>query len=178
MHSFLWPTWCQLCVCRRAVRVAWGMMYAMRGGAVRCLAACCAECAAMMHAVRSAWGMMYGLARIFIAKAQAHLPRAPPPARLFLLRWLIALPYLMRGQLAETRGPDGLRNLLTPSEARRPPLFPCYAANALTSTPTACSARPPGRVLPCNLARASPSQRGLPSGSQVCGRLLCRDRHM
>jgi predicted membrane chloride channel (bestrophin family) len=68
-------------------------------------------------AARSAWGRVHLYCWTFVAKAQAYLATADPNARKLLMRWAIALPYIMRSQLLDNRaGSDSLEDLLTTSE--------------------------------------------------------------
>ena len=63
--------------------------------------------------------MCYSWLRSFTSRAQAYLPNAPPPVRAALLRWTIALPYLMRSHLMSyAPGSDSLEALLTADEVR------------------------------------------------------------
>ena len=65
--------------------------------------------------------MCYSWLRSFTSRAQAYLPDAPPLVRAALLRWTIALPYLMRSHLMSyAPGSDSLETLLTADEVRRP----------------------------------------------------------
>jgi hypothetical protein len=56
-----------------------------------------------------------------VTSAQAFAPGAPLPQRMALLRWTIALPYVMRAHLLDYKpGSDSLDELLTLEEVRAP----------------------------------------------------------
>jgi hypothetical protein len=70
-------------------------------------------------AVRSAWGPVNVYCFNFIVQAQAYLPHARANTRKMLLRWTIALPYLLRSHLLNYKpGSDSLEELLTANEVR------------------------------------------------------------
>lgn len=72
-------------------------------------------------AARSAWGATYTHCRTLMARFQGYAHDAPLPMRKLLLRWIIALPYLMRSHLADYKpGSDSLEHLLTQDEVRTP----------------------------------------------------------
>lgn len=66
------------------------------------------------HAVQ-----VYTTCRTFIAKLQAYAPDAPVNTRKLVLRWVIALPYVMRTHLVDYKpGSDSLEELLPKEEVR------------------------------------------------------------
>jgi predicted membrane chloride channel (bestrophin family) len=72
-----------------------------------------------MHAARTAWGAVYTHCRMLIARFQAYARDAPLPVRKLILRWIVAMPYLMRSHLADYKpGCDSLEHLLTKAEVR------------------------------------------------------------
>ena len=71
------------------------------------------------YAARSAWGPLNVYTNIFITKAQAFLPHADPAVRKLLLRWTVAMPFLLRSHLLDyAEGSDSLEELLTATEVR------------------------------------------------------------
>ena len=60
---------------------------------------------------------VYTCCRVFIAKTQAYAPAMPVHTRKLILRWTIALPYVMRTHLVDYKpGSDSLEELLTRPE--------------------------------------------------------------
>ena len=72
-----------------------------------------------MRAARTAWESVYTWCRSFLVRAQAYAPDCDIAMRRLLLRWTIALPYLMRSHLSDYKpGSDALQHLLTVDEVR------------------------------------------------------------
>ena len=70
-----------------------------------------------MYAARTAWGAVYTWCRTFLMRLQAYKHDMPISLRQFMLRWTIALPYLMRSHLSDYRpGCDSIEDLLTHNE--------------------------------------------------------------
>lgn len=62
---------------------------------------------------------MYTYCRTFLARMEAYAGDADLPMRQFLMRWTIALPYLMRSHLTGyLPGSDSIEALLTEPEVR------------------------------------------------------------
>ena len=81
--------------------------------------ASCTSTARHRFAARTAWGATYTHCRTLLARFQGYAHDAPLPMRKLILRWIIALPYLMRSHLADYKpGSDSLEHLLTESEVR------------------------------------------------------------
>ena len=72
---------------------------------------------------RQAWGATFTYMRQLMVRLQTYCYDAPLPMRQLMVRWVIALPYLMRMHLEEYADHAGsLEKLLTPAEVRwRPP---------------------------------------------------------
>jgi hypothetical protein len=80
-----------------------------------------------MVAGRTAWGATYTHCRMLIVALIGYATDAPIPMRKLLLRWVIALPYLMRSHLMDYKpGCDSLEHLLTDTEVR------CTSCTALS----------------------------------------------
>jgi hypothetical protein len=61
---------------------------------------------------------------MLIARFQAYAHDAPLPMRKLILRWIIALPYLMRSHLVDYKpGSDSLEHLFTEAEVRSKCVF-------------------------------------------------------
>ena len=72
-----------------------------------------------MCAARASWGATFTYTRMFMIRAQTYAYNAPVPMRQLLLRWTIAMPYLMRMHIEEYRVDAGnMKALLTPAEVR------------------------------------------------------------
>jgi predicted membrane chloride channel (bestrophin family) len=72
-----------------------------------------------MCAARSQWGAIYTQCRMLMARFQGYAYDAPIPVRKLLLRWIIALPYLVRSHLMDYKpGCDSLEHLLSKHEVR------------------------------------------------------------
>ena len=68
---------------------------------------------------RQAWGATFGYMRELIVRLHMYCYDAPLPMRQLMVRWVIALPYLMRMHLEEYADHAGsLEKLLTPAEVR------------------------------------------------------------
>lgn len=134
-------------------------------------------------AARSAWGPVNVYTNVFLTKAQAFLPGADAAARKLLLRWTIALPYLLRSHLLDYEsGADSLENVLTATEVRcrvRParwmPLCVCD-----TTMPRRPGVSPPSAALALDWAAAnaaasrSAPARSTPQRGSHCMMLLVR----
>lgn len=71
------------------------------------------------HAARTAWTAVYTECRMFVARAQSYSPEMPIPMRRLIMRWVIALPYLLRSHLLDYQpGSDSVEELLRPEEVR------------------------------------------------------------
>jgi hypothetical protein len=70
-----------------------------------------------LYTARSSWGPVNVYCFNFIIKSQTYLHDAPLAVRQMLLRWTIALPYLLRSHVLDYKpGADSLEELLTDAE--------------------------------------------------------------